>query len=169
MWRGVCIHLHLPIYMVLIVLLVFVCVRTTEQMGKLINGGSKISLSLSRSFILLFFVLRMFVPIMLLSTRRQSHGLASDRASMCTHIHTMTTLLEIAAYDRLPANSTCNTSTKKQKNRWEKEKNTIKHIYIFVWYCSNFSIKPADTKSFSFSRSVFQYMQLITERSNYEI
>jgi hypothetical protein len=55
MWRGVCIHLHLPIYMVLIVLLVFVCVRTTEQMGKLINGGSKISLSLSRSFILLFF------------------------------------------------------------------------------------------------------------------
>jgi hypothetical protein len=55
MWRGVCIHLHLPIYMVLIVLLVFVCVRTSEQMGKLINGGSKISLLLSRSFILLFF------------------------------------------------------------------------------------------------------------------
>lgn len=39
-------------YMVLIVLLAFVCVRTGEQMGKLINGGSKISLSLSRSFIL---------------------------------------------------------------------------------------------------------------------
>ena len=38
-------------------------------------------------FILHFFVLRMFVPIMLLSTQRQSHGLASDRASMCTHIH----------------------------------------------------------------------------------
>jgi hypothetical protein len=89
MWRGVCIHLHLPIYMVLIVLLVFVCVRTSEQMGKLINGGSKISLSLSRSFILhFFFVLRMFVPIMLLSTRRQSHGLTSDRASMCTHTYT---------------------------------------------------------------------------------
>lgn len=84
------IHLHLPIYiyMVLIVLLVFVCVRTSEQMAKLINGGSKISLSLSRSFILLFFVPWMFVPIMLLSTQRQSHGLASDRASMCTHTYT---------------------------------------------------------------------------------
>lgn len=105
------------VYMVLIVLLVFVCVRTNEQMGKLINGGSKISLSLSRSFILLFFVLRMFVPIMLLSTQRQSHGLASDRASMCTHIHTytMTTLLEMAVYDRLPANLTYNTSTTEQK------------------------------------------------------
>jgi len=30
----------------------------------------------------------MFVPIMLLSTRRQSHGLTSDRASMCTHTYT---------------------------------------------------------------------------------
>lgn len=55
-------YMHSPasaniyIYMVLIVLLVVVCVRTSEQMAKLINGGSKISLSLSRSFILLFFV-----------------------------------------------------------------------------------------------------------------
>jgi hypothetical protein len=38
-----------------------------------------------------------------------------SRKHVHTHTHTMTTLLEMAVYDRLPAKSTYNTSTKKQK------------------------------------------------------
>jgi hypothetical protein len=160
-------------YMVLIVLLVFVCVRTSEQMGKLINGGSKISLfTLTFFYPAFFFVLRMFVPIMLLSTRRQSHGLTSDRASMCTHIHIQWRLYWkwLFMIDCQPARRT----TRRQRKRKEqmrggeeiltKVRNTGKYTYI--WYCSNFSINSADTKSFFLS--VLRYTQLITERSDYD-
>lgn len=77
-------------------------------MGKLINGRSKIfSFTLTFFLFCLFFVRLMFVPMMLLSIQRRSHGFANDRASMCiqhtqhTYIRMMTSLLEIAVYDRL--------------------------------------------------------------------
>ena len=38
-----------------------------------------------------------------------------SRKHVHTHTHTMTTLLEMGVYDRLPANSTYSTSTKKEK------------------------------------------------------
>jgi hypothetical protein len=59
---------------------------------------------------------------------------------------------------------------KEQENRLEEEKSTNDSTntreYVYVRYCSNFSINSADTDSFF--RFIFRCRQPITERSNYE-
>ncbi len=110
----------------------------------------------------LFFLLQMFVPIILLSTQQQSHGLTSDCACMCTHIytHTMTSLLEIVVYDRLPANFSIQHVDKETERREEEEEEKLMTIVrtISNTHTFDFSITPADTKSFFFFFYVLVYI-----------
>lgn len=87
----------------------FVCVRMSPQMCKLINDSSKIFFF---CFYVLFFFFEYLFRSFLLSTSWQSHGFKNDCAYIYTR--TMTSLLEITVYDRLPVNFTYHKSTKKR-------------------------------------------------------
>lgn len=69
---------------------------------------------------------------------------------MHVHTHRMTSLLEIAVYDRWLVNSIYNMSTKKAKGGREDEEKlmTIGQTDLNT-HMFDFSITPADTKSFS--------------------
>jgi len=161
-------------------LLLFVYVRTHKSMCKLINDRSKIFVLLSRSF---FSLLWIFVPIMLLSTQQQSHGLTSDCACMCTHIypHTMKTLLEIAVYDRLPANSIYDMSTKKEKGGGKRRKinddstNSLEYAYVrffnrscwyqvFLFLCFNINHQSQNDQTMKKKNKSDLYNNIYTHR-----
>lgn len=79
-----------------------------------------------------------------------------------TYTHTMTSLLEIAVYDRLPAKLSIQSIDKEVENK-KKEKKTRRKIYgnntnmCMLYVTSSFSITPADTKSFYYALYVINH------------
>jgi hypothetical protein len=143
-------------------LFTLLCLCITKQINTRSdkNDSSKISSFLLRSFNLLFF-LRIFVPVMLLSNQRQSHGPMSDCACMCTYNKNFIENSCLWSITSQTSNITRRQRKKKKRKIDGDSTNSLEYMYI------RFFNHSAWYQVFLFF--MFWCTSSITERSNYEI